>query len=205
MPPSTRITFVRHGEVHNPRRVLYGRLPRFRLSRRGREQAAALAAALAPVSVQAVVSSPLLRARQTAAFLLEGRANLRLTTAAQLNEVLTPYQGRTEGELEGCAGDFYSGTAAGYEQPQDVLGRVRSFVARMARRYPGGQVLAVTHGDPIAFYALWAGGLPVVPEFKTRLAPLGISSAYPAPASAVTYAVAGDPRQRPHFIAYLAS
>lgn len=103
MPPPTEIKFVRHGEVHNPRRVLYGRLPRFRLSRRGREQAAALAAALAKVSVQAVVSSPLLRARQTAAFLLEGRANLRLTTAAQLNEVLTPYQGRTEGELEAPA------------------------------------------------------------------------------------------------------
>jgi broad specificity phosphatase PhoE len=35
----TTIHLLRHGEVHNPTKVLYGRLPGFRLSERGLEQA----------------------------------------------------------------------------------------------------------------------------------------------------------------------
>ena len=34
-----RVHLVRHGEVHNPRSVMYGRLPRFRLSAHGVRQA----------------------------------------------------------------------------------------------------------------------------------------------------------------------
>jgi probable phosphoglycerate mutase len=204
MTPTTRITFVRHGEVHNPERVLYGRLPRFPLSAPGRAQAAATATALADVPVDALVSGPLLRARQTAAYLLMGRKGLRITTTAQLNEVLTPYQGRAEDELRDRRGDFYSGSAPGYERPQDVLDRVRRFAQRMAHRHPGGHVLAVTHGDPIAFFALWAGGAPVTPANKTRLAPLGIRGGYPGHASAATYAVPDGPGGAPRLLAYRA-
>lgn len=202
MPRKTRITFVRHGEVCNPDRVLYGRLPRFALSRRGREQAAALAAALAPVPVRAVVSSPLLRARQTADFLLAGRRGLSLATSTLLNEVLTPYQGGSETALASRGGDFYTGSPSGFEQPADVLDRMRRFVVCMVHRYPGGHVLAVTHGDPIAFLVLWAAGQPLTPAHKTRLAPLGIPGGYPAPASATTFEVAGNPRQPPRWLAY---
>ncbi len=62
----TTITFIRHGEVHNPQRILYGRLPRFALSEQGRAEAQAVAATLRDVPVATVYSSPLLRARQTA-------------------------------------------------------------------------------------------------------------------------------------------
>ncbi len=37
--PAERLHLVRHGEVHNPRRVLYGRLPHYRLSEAGRAMA----------------------------------------------------------------------------------------------------------------------------------------------------------------------
>ena len=43
MAEQTRVHVVRHGEVHNPTGVLYGRLPGFHLSERGRAQAAAVA------------------------------------------------------------------------------------------------------------------------------------------------------------------
>lgn len=62
---------VRHGEVYNPDRVLYGRLPGFRLSDRGVEQAARTAAFLAERPIGYLVSSPLERAQQTAAPLAE--------------------------------------------------------------------------------------------------------------------------------------
>jgi broad specificity phosphatase PhoE len=198
----TRITFVRHGEVHNPRRVIYGRLPRFRLSQRGLQQAVRAAQALAAESVDAVVSSPLLRARQTAAQILLHQPGLRLHVSRDLIEVHTPYQGLPAAEIAFRREDFYTGSPPPFEQPADVLGRMSRFAARHARRHPGGHVVAVTHGDPIAFFALWAGGAAVTPANKTRLAPLGIGGGYPGHASSTTYAVPADPRGVPVLLAH---
>lgn len=66
--PADRLHLVRHGEVHNPDRVLYGRLPNFRLSADGREMAAAAAAHLQASGrpVSALFASPLQRTRESA-------------------------------------------------------------------------------------------------------------------------------------------
>jgi broad specificity phosphatase PhoE len=63
----TVVHLLRHGEVHNPDRVLYGRLPGFRLSETGERMAERAAEHLRGRDVVMVVSSPLERARQTAA------------------------------------------------------------------------------------------------------------------------------------------
>ncbi|QBE49165.1 histidine phosphatase family protein [Leucobacter triazinivorans] len=59
---------VRHGEVHNPDRVLYGRLPGFRLSELGHRMAEAAALELAGSDriVARLIASPLERTRQSA-------------------------------------------------------------------------------------------------------------------------------------------
>lgn len=62
----TVVHLVRHGEVHNPEGVLYGRLPGYRLSDEGRSQAAIVATTLAGHDVTHVVASPLQRAQETA-------------------------------------------------------------------------------------------------------------------------------------------
>ena len=62
---------LRHGEVHNPDRVLYGRMPGFGLSELGARQAVAAAEYLAKRPIGYLVSSPLERAQQTAAPLAE--------------------------------------------------------------------------------------------------------------------------------------
>ena len=76
--PADRLHLVRHGEVHNPDRVLYGRLPNFALSAGGRTMAAAAAAHVEALGrpVSALYASPLQRTREsaepfTAAFGLE--------------------------------------------------------------------------------------------------------------------------------------
>jgi broad specificity phosphatase PhoE len=63
----TLVHLVRHGEVHNPDKVLYGRLPGYRLSEVGSSMAEVAAAALRGGDVVVVRSSPLERAQQTAA------------------------------------------------------------------------------------------------------------------------------------------
>ncbi len=62
----TIVHVLRHGEVHNPKGILYGRLPGFGLSVSGRAQAGAVARALADHDIAAVIASPLQRAQETA-------------------------------------------------------------------------------------------------------------------------------------------
>lgn len=62
----TIVHVLRHGEVHNPRGILYGRLPGFRLSVHGESQARTVAAELADHDVTHVAASPLQRAQETA-------------------------------------------------------------------------------------------------------------------------------------------
>ena len=62
----TLVLLVRHGMTAGTGTVLTGRTPGIPLDDRGREQAAALAARLADVPLDAIISSPLDRCRETA-------------------------------------------------------------------------------------------------------------------------------------------
>jgi broad specificity phosphatase PhoE len=62
----TVVHLLRHGEVHNPEKLLYGRLPGYRLSELGERMAVRAAEFFAHRDIVRVVSSPLERAGQTA-------------------------------------------------------------------------------------------------------------------------------------------
>ncbi|MCM3688625.1 MULTISPECIES: MSMEG_4193 family putative phosphomutase [Kocuria] len=66
-PRSTLVLLVRHGETPTTGKVLPGRAPGLHLSDRGRRQAERVAERLAGVPVDAVLTSPLERTRETAA------------------------------------------------------------------------------------------------------------------------------------------
>jgi len=63
----TVVHLMRHGEVHNPTGVLYGRLPDFHLSDLGLEMAETVGTHLSSYDITVVVASPLDRAQETAA------------------------------------------------------------------------------------------------------------------------------------------
>lgn len=154
----TTIYFIRHGEVHNPRGIYYGRLPRFRLSQRGREQAAQAAAFLMHKPLDVIYTSPMLRARQTAALLRAGRP-VPLRVSRLLNEVRSPYDGQLWKVLEDRHYDVYTGSPVEYEQAADVLARMLAFIRRARRQWDGGAVAAVSHGSPLAVLLDWARGV----------------------------------------------
>ena len=83
--------------------------------------------------------------------------------------------------------DVYTGAGPEYEQPVDLVTRMRKFITEARQQYAGQHVLAITHGDPIAFMMLWASDIPAVPENKQALTDLGLSDSYPAPASITTF------------------
>jgi broad specificity phosphatase PhoE len=182
----THIHFVRHGEVHNPRKILYGRLPRFGLSANGRRQARETGRFLGERKIQAVFSSPLLRARQTANEILSFQQRPTLHISNHLNEVHTYYEGVPSDQVDRKLGDIYTGAGSDYEQPLDIFLRVERFLSRMRRQFEGEEVVAVTHGDVVTFTVLWALGWELAPHNKTRLKAAGYPVGYPAHASVTT-------------------
>jgi len=66
--PAERLHLVRHGEVHNPERVLYGRLPHYRLSADGRRMARSAAEYIQGLDrpVTSLLCSPLQRTQESA-------------------------------------------------------------------------------------------------------------------------------------------
>lgn len=88
---ASTVHVVRHGEVHNPESILYGRQPGWRLSERGEAMAEAVAQWTSELSLGAIHSSPLERAQQTASPIsklhgLEIRTDDRLIEAANIFE-----------------------------------------------------------------------------------------------------------------------
>ena len=63
----TMVHLLRHGEVHNPEGILYGRAPGYYLSKRGRAMAERIAESIGDRDITHIVTSPLERAQETAA------------------------------------------------------------------------------------------------------------------------------------------
>jgi broad specificity phosphatase PhoE len=186
MSDQTTIYFVRHGEVHNPRNVFYGRLPRFRLSKRGQIQAQTVTNILSNKPLTAIFSSPLLRARQTAKIIIAPHDIQPVRISQLLNEVHTPFDGQALEDIIARDWDIYRGVPGGYEQPSDILARVKRFIANIRKKYPGQHVVAVTHGDVILFLVLWAKDIAASAENKREFERLGFADDYPVPASITT-------------------
>ncbi|GII79170.1 phosphatase [Sphaerisporangium rufum] len=82
----TTLLLVRHGLTDLTGPVLAGWTPKVHLDERGRAQAAALAERLAPVRLDAIVSSPLERCRETAEAVLAGRDGLTVQSDERFGE-----------------------------------------------------------------------------------------------------------------------
>jgi broad specificity phosphatase PhoE len=101
-PPAdgTIVHLVRHGEVENPRQVLYGRLPGYHLSADGRMMAKAAAGFLAGRDVTVLLTSPLERAQETAEPIAE-EFGLTPVLEERLIEPWNHFEGMTFGVGDG--------------------------------------------------------------------------------------------------------
>ena len=97
----TIVHMLRHGEVENPTRILYGRLAGYRLTVLGQEMAAAVAEALAGRDLAHLAASPLERAQETAQPFAE-RFGLPVTTDDRLVESDNFFEGRRFGVGDGA-------------------------------------------------------------------------------------------------------
>ncbi|MFF7335107.1 histidine phosphatase family protein [Streptomyces sp. NPDC090306] len=97
----TVVHVMRHGEVHNPEGVLYGRLDGYHLSDLGRQMAERVAEHLAPRDITYVVASPLERAQETATPIAKSHG-LDLASDERLLEAENVFQGKTFGVGDGA-------------------------------------------------------------------------------------------------------
>ncbi|BDH09200.1 MULTISPECIES: histidine phosphatase family protein [Streptomyces] len=97
----TVVHLMRHGEVHNPDGVLYGRRPGYHLSELGRKMADRVAEHLAERDITHVVASPLERAQETAVP-IAGAQGLDLATDERLIEAANVFEGKTFGVGDGA-------------------------------------------------------------------------------------------------------
>lgn len=184
---SAPLTFyvMRHGEVYNPQAILYGRLPGYGLSDNGREQARATADYLRDKPLDALYSSPMQRAQETAGIIAQHQ-QVKVAVDERLNEVHTPYDGTSLEALEATLFDLYTGNEAPYERPEIVRARVVNFLQEKRRTHGSGHVGLVTHGDIVVTLFMWAMGQDASDIGRGRLEDLGLPVPYPVTASVST-------------------
>lgn len=182
----TRITLIRHGHVHNPENLIYGRLPGFGLSQIGRQQASAAAAHLQDARLTALLASPQQRAAETAKILQRYHPDLNVETASLMDEIRCFFEGHPAEEVEARGWDLYTGVEGDFETPEAIAERGARFVAGARARFAEAHIAVVTHGDVIAFTVLHAMENTVDVSRRRTLAQYGITDTYPATASLTT-------------------
>jgi probable phosphomutase (TIGR03848 family) len=154
--PPTLVLLVRHGQTPTTGRHLPGRAPGLHLSEEGQRQAELAAKRIAELpTVDAVYSSPLERARETAAPIAAARGlkvqvdkgllecDFGEWTGAELKELFKKPEWTTVQRYP-SGFRFPSGESFGEMQV-----RMSSCLDRLREKHPGGVVVAVSHADPI--------------------------------------------------------
>ena len=146
---TTTILLARHGETDwNVERRVQGQTDR-PLNENGREQARALAGELAGESLDAVYSSDLSRAYETARAVAEPRG-LDVTLVPELREKdFGTWEGLTDTEVLARFPAASAGPWGDAESSEEVARRVVEALRRIARAHPGQRVLVVSHGGPL--------------------------------------------------------
>lgn len=98
---ASSVHLVRHGEVDNPEKILYGRQPGWRLSERGRDMAQVLGEWSKSVDLGALRVSPLQRAQETAAPIAAAH-DIDITTDERLIEASNIFEGKPFGIGDGA-------------------------------------------------------------------------------------------------------
>lgn len=155
MTALTVVHLLRHGEVHNPRGILYGRLPGFHLSAEGRVMAKAAAGFLAGRDLALLVSSPLERAQETAAP-LAAQTGLEVRLDDRLIEPWNHFEGGRFGVGDGALRQpanwryLYDPFRPSWGEPyRDIAARMHAVMLEVAAEAAGREAVCVSHQLPI--------------------------------------------------------
>jgi probable phosphoglycerate mutase len=175
------LLLIRHATCDPVGRLLAGRAPGVRLNEEGRAQAARLAERLRGVELDAVYSSPMERALETAApFARQARRDVEAMD--ELNEIaFGEWTGRTFEELaprdDWRRFNELRSTARppGGESMLEVQARVLRAVESIRRRHPTGTCAVVSHADVLRSLIAHLAGIPIDLVQRLEVSPASIS------------------------------
>lgn len=179
---TTTFWLIRHGETDTIGKTITGRLPGVHLNANGRRQAALLAQALERVPLQAIYSSPLERAVETAEPLAQAR-RLNILTCEAANELdFAGWAGRTWSELREYPlfhrfNAFRSSTPIpSGELMLEVQVRMVRAMDCMRQRHGGQEVAILTHSDVIKAVVSHFLGVPLDFFHRFEIAPASFTT-----------------------------
>ena len=163
----TTIFLARHGESDwNVEKRFQGHSDR-PLTERGRKQAHALADLVGSEKIDAVYTSPLSRARETAE-IVAARAGLEAVALPELQEVDTgSWSGLSRADVEARFPEGFARWRSGGsgwedgESYEEMAERVIGALRKIAEDHPDGRVLLISHGGPIRAIHAAAEGLAI--------------------------------------------
>ena len=164
---------MRHGEVHNPRRVLYGRLPGFGLSADGRRMARQAAQYVHGLGrpVGALVSSPLQRTRESSEPFTE-LLGMEPVIDERVIEPTNVFEGkRMSRALRNPMNWRYLSRPEipSWGEPYArIVDRMQEAMLELWTRTESGDVVIVTHQLPIWVTHLAVAGLPTRHDPRVR-------------------------------------
>jgi broad specificity phosphatase PhoE len=152
---STTVHVARHGEVENPKKILYGRQPGWRLSDRGQQMAETLGEWSKPLNIGALHVSPLQRAQETAAPIARAH-RLEITTDERLIEAGNVFEGKSfelgSGVLKHPASwrHLYNPWKPSWGEPyEEQINRMLAAVFAAHKAANGKDAIVVSHQLPI--------------------------------------------------------
>lgn len=173
------VHLVRHGQVHNPDAVLYGRQPGFGLSELGQRMADRLGEHFADVPLDRLISSPLQRAQETIAPIAAAHPDLEVNLDERVIEAANVFEGKSFGRYNELLLRPTSWWAlrnplrpSWGESYTSIVARMRLALADAAAQVPGGQALILSHELPIWMARCDAEGRPLVHDPRRREARL---------------------------------
>lgn len=153
--PQTVVHLLRHGEVHNPAGILYGRLPDFHLSEIGKAMAERVAKTLAGREITYLVASPLERAQETAAPTAEA-LELDIVTDDRVIEAGNSFEGQQFGPGDGSLRRpatwryLYNPFRPSWGEPyRDIVVRMMAAMHDAREAATGHEALIVSHQLPV--------------------------------------------------------
>ena len=160
--PADLIRLVRHGEVHNPDGILYGRIPGYHLSELGHEMAAVAAASLVGRDIRRVIASPLQRAQESAQPWAE-LFGLPIETDERIIEPHNWFEGKRMREAirkPNAWPRLLNPSRPSWGEPYtSVIARMFAAINDAWRETDGGEVVLVSHQMPIVTVARNVAGL----------------------------------------------
>jgi len=173
--PASRLHFVRHGEVFNPKGLLYERLDGFPLSDRGHQMAAAAAEELKSMGIapKRLFVSPLERTRQSAAPVAK-EFGLELEIEERIIEPWNKLKGYPMGAKAlvanpGLAIHLYNPGRPSWGEPyREIADRMTEAALDAWESTPEGDVVFVSHQLPIWMTYRSAMGLRLPHNPQTR-------------------------------------